>query len=146
MKHLIGFVTSAAMLATPVAASPRDAAFSSTDERAQPRNSTFVGATYRIGLDRGTGKPHGRASLQVSAMTSAPDASVLRIGQGLELSGAKGGKPALFIAGRDVGELGNRNRLSTGATVALVVVGIVVVAGGVVALLIDERLDRQNQE
>ena len=146
MKKLIGFLTLSGMLASPVAASPRDAAFSSTDDRAQSRNSTFVGATYRIGFDRGTGKPRGRASFQVSAMTSTPDASVLRIGQGLELAGAKSGKPALFIAGRDVGELGNRNHLSTGATIALAVVGVVVVAGGVVALLIDERLDRQNQE
>ena len=32
------------------------------------------------------------------------------------------------------------------STVALAVVGVVVIAAGVTALLIDERLDRQNQE
>ena len=99
-----------------------------------------------MGFDGSTGKPRGRASFLVGGMSSTPDASTFRIGQGLELAGGKSGKPALFIAGRDVGELGDRNNLSTGATIALVVVGVVVVAGGIAALLIDERLDRQNQE
>ena len=146
MKKLVAFWAGVSLGASAATASVRDVAFASTDDRAQPRNSTFVGATYRIGFDRGAGKPRGRVSLQVSALTSTPDASILRIGQGLELTGGKSGKPALFIAGRDLGDLGDRNHLSKGATIALVVVGVVVVAGGVAALLIDERLDRQNQE
>jgi hypothetical protein len=146
MKKLVGFWAIVSLSASPAAASVRDVAFASTAERVQPQTSSFVGVTYRLGLDGKSGKPHGRASLQVSSMVSAPDASTLRIGQGLEIVSGKAGKPALLIAGREAGELGDRSHLSTGATVALALVGVVVVAAGVAALLIDERLDRQNQE
>ena len=146
MKKLSGFLAIAFLAASPAATSVREVAFASTADRAQPRTSMFVGATYRLDLDGKAGKPRSRASLQLSGMMSAPDASNLRIDQGLEIAGGKAGKPALLIAGRDAGELGDRAHLGTGATIAVVVVGVVVVAGVVAALLIDERLDRQNSE
>lgn len=79
-------------------------------------------------------------------MAMTPGTSEIKFGKGFELSRGKSGNPALLIAGRDAGELGDRANLGTGATVAIVVVGAVVVAGVVAALLIDERLDRQNTE
>ena len=146
MKKLIAMLAVTTLAASPVTATVRDAAFASSGDRAQPQTSMFVGATYHVGLNGSSNRARGRASLHLGAMMKTTDASDLRIGRGLEIAGGRAGKPALLIAGHDARDLGDRSHLSTGATVALVVVGVVVIAGVTAALLIDERLDRQNSE
>lgn len=146
MQKLIAFLAMTGLAASPVGASVRDAAFSSSADRAPAQTSIFAGATYRLGLDGRAGKTRGRAGLNLSGMVMSPDASDIRIGQGLEVADGKTGRPALFVAGREAGKLGDRARVGTGGTVALVVVGVVIVAGVAVALAVDERLDRQNSE
>jgi hypothetical protein len=146
MKQLVAALALAGLTASPAAASVRDAAFAASSDHQQAQTSLFAGATYRINFDRRSGKPMARASLGIGGMMHSPGSSEMRIGQGLEIAGGKTGRPALFIAGREAGEIERRAGLSTGATIALAVVGVVVVAGAVTALLIDERLDRQNTE
>ena len=131
---------------SPAAASVRDAAFASSADQTHAQASIFAGATYRLNLGRAAEGPRGRASLKLSGMKAAPRTSEIKFGQGLEITAGKTGKPALLVAGRSTENLGNRSNLGTGGKVALVVIGAVVVAGVVVALLIDERLDRQNTE
>jgi hypothetical protein len=149
MKKLIALLAMTSLSATPAAASVRDVAFSSSADQARAQTSMFAGASYRVVLG-GTGEnPRSRASLKLSGMMKVPGASEIRFGQGLEVARGIAGKPALFVAGRDVGKLGDQARLGSGGTIALVVVGLVVVAGGAAALAIDardDRLDRQNVE
>jgi hypothetical protein len=146
MNKLIALLAMASLSATPAAASVRDAAFSSSADPAQVRTGVFVGAHYRLSFHRDASAPQGRASFKLSGMAHTPGASDLKLGSGLEIAGGKSGKPALFVAGRDADKLGDQARLGSGGTIALVVVGLVVVAGSVAALAIDDRLDRQNSE
>ena len=145
MKKPILLLALSSLAMSPAEASVRDAALFSSSEQAQARTSLFAGATYRVQFGGRGEPPRSRASLKLSGMTIAPGASKFRFGEGVEVAG-KAGAPVLSIAGRDAGKIGERANLSTGATVAIVVVGAVVVAGVVAALLIDERLDRQNTE
>ncbi len=146
MKRPMFLLAMASLPLSPAAASVRDAAFASSADQTYAQTSIFAGATYRLNLGRPGDAPRGRASFKLSGMKTAPGASEIKFGQGLEIAAGKTGKPTLFVAGRQAETLGNRANLGTGGTVALVVVGVVVAAGVVVALLIDERLDRQNTE
>ena len=146
MRRLIAVLAVASVTVSPATASVRDAAFASSSDRILAQTSMFAGATYRVGFDGRSGKPRGHAAVQLSGMVMSANSTEIRFGQGLQITGGKTGKPALFLSGRDVGQLGDQARLSKGATVGLVVLGVVVVAGAVVALAIDARLDRQNVE
>jgi hypothetical protein len=129
-----------------VAASVREAAYSTSSNQPVAQVSMFGGATYRIGFDRRADKVRGRASLNFGGMVKSANSSELRIAQGLEIAGGKSGKPALHLAGQDVGELGNRAKLGTGGTVALVVVGVVVVAAVIAGLAWAEDRKNKNNE
>lgn len=145
MNKLIALLVMTNLSAMPAAASVRDAAFSSSADRAQAQTGMFAGVHYQITSARDAA-PQGRASLKMSGMTHTPGKSDLKLARGLEISRGKTGKPTFFVGGRDPGELGDRVNLGKGGTIALVVVGVVVVAGAAVALAIDARLDRQNSE
>ncbi|MEO7654576.1 MAG: hypothetical protein ABIS23_02695 [Sphingomicrobium sp.] len=146
MKWPMILLAMASLPLSPAAASVRDAAFSSSADQTYAQTSIFAGASYRLTLGRSGDTPRSRASLKLSGMKTAPGASEFKFGQGLEIAAGKAGKPTLYVAGRKAEKLGDRANLGTGGTVALVVVGVVVAAGVVAALLIDERLDRQNTE
>ena len=146
MKKLIGLLVVTGLSATPVTASVRDAAFSSSADHAQAQTGMFIGVHYRLSSNRDASAPRGRASFKLSGMAQTPGTSDFKLGSGLEFAVGKSGKPTLFVAGREAGKLGNQAHLGTGGTIALAVVGLAVVAGAVAALTIDARLDRQNSE
>lgn len=128
MKRLMSALAVASLLASPVSASVREAAFASSSDRPTVHTSMFVGATFRVGLDGRTSEAKGRASLKISPMTWDPRSSQLRFSEGLAISGGRTGRPALFLAGQDVGQFERRNNLSTGAAIAIGV-GVVLLAG-----------------
>ena len=131
MKQLATLLAMLSM-ATPASASIREAAFASSVDRPQAQTSMFAGATLRVGLDGRAADKNPRAALKLSGMTHTPGRSDLRLAEGLEISGGRTGKPALYFAGQDAGELQQRAKLSSGAKTALIIGGIVVV-GVVVA-------------
>ena len=146
MKHFLAFTAMTSLIVSPLSASVRDAAFASSADPSTAQTSVFAGATYKVGLDRRSGEPRGRASLKLAGMVKPSAYGQARFSDGLEIASGRTGKPALHLAGRDVGELNQKANLGTVGTAAIVVVEVAVAAAVVVALLIDERLDRQNQE
>ena len=114
-------------LAAPVAAHPHDVAFaSSAGPQDAARPLMFGGATFRMALDgRGTAKPE--LALRFSGGTQST-AGLPRLGEGFALTGGKGGKARLSIAGQDSAAIGKRLNMSGGQT-ALVVGGIILVGG-----------------
>lgn len=130
MRNLVTFCAVASLVAMPANADVREAAYASSSDRTVAQTSMFVGATYRIGLGRGTDDRRGRASLRLAGMSYAPASSELRLGEGLELSAGKTGKPALYLAGQDVGEFKSKAQMK-GATTAIIVGGVILL--GVVA-------------
>lgn len=142
MKKLVSLLALTSIAAAPVSASVRDAAFAASTDRAAVRSSLFVGATYRVGLDRRTSEPKGRASLKIAGMSKAPEASELKFSQGLELTGGKTGKPTVYVAGRDLGQLKTRAGLN-GTTTAIIVGGVLVL--GIVAALVISDYQRDQR-
>lgn len=134
------------LFASPAVASVREAAFASSADQSSAQTSLFIGATYRVGLHRGTGDPKGRVAVKLSGMTLAPDSSRLRIGGGLEIAGGKTGKPSLFLAGRDLGTVGQKSNLSSGAAIGIGI-GVVLIAGAVfLATYCDNDCDNAKNE
>ena len=134
MKTLIAVAAVTGLVATPLSATVRDAAYASSSDRQATQTSLFAGATYRVGLDNRAGEPRGRASLAFAGMARTP-ANDFRFGQGLEISRGQTGKPALFMAGQDVGQVKDRANLSGGTTAIIVggVILLVVVAAVVIS-------------
>ena len=130
MKQLVTLLAMLSM-AIPASASVREAAFATSADRTQAQTSMFAGATIHVGIDRRTSEAP-RAALKFSGMAHTPGMTDLRLGQGLEIAGGETGKPAVHLAGQDVGQLQQRANLSGGAKTALIIGGIVV-AGLVIA-------------
>lgn len=124
-------------MATPALADVRTAAFASASDRPLTQTSMFVGATYRLGLNRKPGIPRHRAGLGIGGMTLNSKTSELQLGRGIELALGDKGKPALRMAGMDVGELGTASRLSGGGKTALIVVGVAAALGVAALVVID---------
>ena len=118
MRKTIALLAMVSLAASPAAAGTPDAAFASTFDQRETRASMFAGATLRIGLRGGTAERTTKASLQLSGMTTQAGAPA-RFSQGLELTHGRRGKPALHIAGQDIGRIQHRNNLSTGTAVAM---------------------------
>jgi len=133
MKKLIALLAMTSLFALPVAASVRDAAFSSSADNAQAQTGMFVGVSYRVSSSHQTNAPQGRASLKMSGMVFTPGTSDLRFSEGFELAAGKTGKPAFLVGGSDIGEMQKSLKLSGGATAIVVVVGVAVIGLGIFA-------------
>lgn len=131
MNKLIACVALGGLVSAPSMASIRSAAYSQTSDINVAQPSMFAGATYRVGLDRKSGTTKGRASLKVAGMTATRETGGMRFAEGVELTGGKTGKPALHLAGHDIGDFERRSHLSTGATIAIGI-GVVLLVGAVV--------------
>jgi hypothetical protein len=141
MKTLITMFAMTVLVASPASGSIRDAAFASSADRQGLQTSMFAGATYGVDLDKRTGQARGRASLGFGGMTRTPTAD-LRFAKGLQLSAGQTGKPALFVGGRDLGQVQKQKANLSGGTTALIVVGVVAlvaVAAVVVADAVDDE-------
>ena len=145
MKPFLAGLTMASLIISPAAASVRDAAFSTSSDRPAAQTSMFAGATYRIDFDRRKNEPRGRASLKLSGMATSPGSSAIRFSDGLEISGGQSGKPAVYLAGRDLGQLKRKAELS-GSGTALIIGGIVVLAVVVVLVASDVHHDNKCSE
>ena len=132
-----------ASLASPALADVRTAAYAGASDQARVQTAMFAGATVRIGLNRKSGEPRYRTSLAVSGIAHDSAASAIQVGQGLELSLAGKGKPALLIGGSDAGELWRTAQMSGGGKAALIAGGVVAVLG-VAALVAYESLPCQD--
>lgn len=133
MKKLIALLAMTSLFASPVSASVRDAAFSSSADNAKARTGMFVGLHYRVSSDRHSSTPQGRASLKMSGMVVTPGTSDLQFSEGFELAAGKTGKPAFLVGGSDIGEMHKSLKLSGGATAMIVVVGVAVIGLGIFA-------------
>ena len=131
MNKLITLLAMTSLLASPAWGSVREAAFASSGDQQSAQTSLFGGATYRVSLDRRTSEPRERASLKIAGMSHVPGSLNIRFGDGLELTGGKTGRPALHMAGQDIGQLDRKANLSTGAAIAIGV-GVVLLVGVVV--------------
>ena len=126
MKQAVLILAAASLIATPVSASVRDAAFASSADPSRAQTGMFVGFKYGVSVDRRTNAPKGRASFNVARMVKAPDAQ-LRIDEGVGLALGAKGKPALLVGGQEFDLKDRKANLSTGATVAIVVVGLLAI-------------------
>jgi len=134
VKKLVYLLAVTGLAATPVSASVRDAAFASSADWPAVGTSMFAGATYRVSLDRRTTDARGRASLKLAGMTKAAGSAEIRFGQGLELTGGKTGRPALFLAGQDVGQFKSKAQMS-GTTAVVMVGGLILLGVGAVVAI-----------
>jgi hypothetical protein len=142
MRNLLALCAMASLVAAPASASVREAAFALSTDRPVAQTSMFVGATYRIGLDRRTDDQPSRAALRLSGMSHAPGSSELRLGKGLELSAGKTGKPAWYLAGQDVGEFKSKAQMN-GTTTAVIVGGVILL--GVIAAVVISDYQRSQR-
>lgn len=124
-------MAAASLVATPVSASVRDAAFASTADRARTETSIFVGVKYGVALDHKGATSKARPTFNVARMVKTPDAQ-LHVGDGVGLTVGAKGKPTFLIDGREIDLQDRKANLSTGATVAIVAVGVLAI-GAVVA-------------
>ena len=142
MNKLLTLLTMTSLLASPAVGSVKDAAFASSSDRHGAQTSMFAGATYSVALDRRTHEKRERASLKFAGMSHVPGSSEIRFGDGLELTSGRTGRPALHIAGQDVGQLNAKAQLS-GTGTALIIGGVIVV--GVVVALVASDLHHDNK-
>lgn len=147
MTRLTALLAITCLAATPAAGGVREAAFASSSDQTNAKASLFVGASYRLGFDRAAKSTKGRASLKMSGMTHRPATSELRFGQGIEFAAGRTGKPALFLAGSDVGELQKSARLNGTTTAVVAVVGVALLVGVVfLATHCDNDCDNARNE
>ena len=146
VKRLVSLLATSGLFASPAVASVREAAFASSADQSSAQTSLFIGATYRVGLQRRTSDPKGRVAVKLSGMALAPRSSWLRIGDGLEVAGGRSGKPSLSLAGRDLGTVRQKSNLSGGAAIGIGV-GVVLIAGAVfLATYCDNDCDNAKNE
>ena len=94
----------------------------------------FVGATFRLGLNQRTGEPGYRTTLGISGMSRNPVTSGIRVGNGLELAFTGKKKPALNLAGMELGQL-RRTANMSGEGKAVLIAGGVALALGIGVLV-----------
>ena len=126
MKEAVLVFAAASLVASPVSATVREAAFSSSADRATTEASVFVGFKYRVSVDPKTTAPKARASFNVARMIMTSDAQ-LRTGEGVGLALGANRKPALLLGGQEIDLKGRQANLSTEATIAIVAVGVLAV-------------------
>ncbi len=123
MKMFVTVLAVAGLTTAPVAASVRDAAFSSSADRARTERSIFIGMNYGVALDRKTDGREARASFQVAQMVKTSNAQ-FRVGEGVGLAAGAKGRAALVVGGQEVDLKNGKASLSKGGTIAIVVVGV----------------------
>lgn len=145
MKIHISILAVASLIAAPAGASVREAAFASSADRTRAETSMFVGMNYQLDL---SGKLHpgkGRASLKVAGMVKSPNAQ-FRIGEGLALAPKAKGKPTFLVGGQELRVEDDRANLSKGATVGVIVVGVLAVAAAAAYLALRDPCDGRDCE
>jgi hypothetical protein len=142
MNKLLTVLVLTSLLTSPAWGGVREAAFASSADRHAAQTSMYAGATYRVSLDRRTSEQRGRASLKLAGMSHVPGSSDMRFGQGLELTGGQTGKPALHLAGQDIGQLKRKANLS-GTGTALIIGGVILL--GVVAAVVISDYERSQR-
>ncbi|MEP7315894.1 MAG: hypothetical protein ABI667_04280 [Sphingomicrobium sp.] len=147
MKSFAALIAFSVLSTSPALASAQDAEFASSGDIPSTQMSMFVGASYRVGLDRRTTNARGRASLKVAGMSYVPGRSGINIGSGLELASGKSGKPTFYMAGQDLGQFKNKAGLNGSTTVVVAIVGVALVAGAVIlATHCDNDCDNAKNE
>ena len=131
MKVFVSVLAVASLLTAPVAASVREAAFSSSADRSRTETSMFAGLNYAVAIDRKTNAPKASASLKLAQMVKTQNAQ-FRVGEGLALASGANGKAALLVGGQQIDIKNGKANLSTAGTIGIVVVGVLVL-GAVVA-------------
>jgi hypothetical protein len=126
MKAFLSAAAIASLITAPAAASVREAAFSSSAERGHAETSMFIGLNYGVSLDRKTNVHKARASFKVARMVTTPNAQ-FRVGEGFGLAARANGKPMFLVGGQELGNKRDKANLSTGGTVAIAVVGVLVI-------------------
>jgi hypothetical protein len=145
MNKLIVLLAAAKVVATPVAASVRDAAFSSSADRSHAESSMFVGMTYGLALDRKTNAREARASFNVARMVRTPSAQ-FRVGEGLQLAVGAKGNPAFLIGGQEIRIRNDKANLSSGGTIGIAVVGVLAVGAVAAYFALRDPCDHKECE
>lgn len=96
MKMFVTVLAVASLTTAPVAASVRDAAFSSSADRVRAERSLFIGMNYGVALDRRTDTREPRASFKVAQMVKKSNAQ-FRVGDGIGLAAGAKGRAALAV-------------------------------------------------
>lgn len=141
MKTFTSLLAVISLIGAPATAGVREAALTTSSDRQITRTSLFVGATYRVGLDRRTGGQGGRASLRFAGM-SRSSGSEIRFSQGLELKAGASSRPAVYLAGHDIGQLRTKSHLN-GTTTAVIVGGVLLL--GVIAAVAVSDYERDQR-
>ncbi len=145
MKEFVSLLVLTSLGASPGMASVRDAAFASSADQPAVQTSMFVGATY-VDLNRRSTERNGRAALKFSGMARTAGSATVKFGQGFEIAGGKTGKPALYLAGREMGRFDRQSNLSGGAAIGIGV-GVVLIAGAIfLATHCDNDCDNARSE
>jgi len=126
MKRFVSVLGIASLMTAPAAASVREAAFSSSADRARAETSMFIGMNYGVALDRKTNAREARASLKLARMVKTPGAQ-FRVGEGLGLAAGVKGKAAFLVGGQEIDIKGGKANLSTAGTIAIAVVGVLAI-------------------
>lgn len=118
-------VLTLASLAMPIAAQPSSAVFPTSADPSMSRPFMFSGATVRLSLD-GRGEHRPEFAMRFSGGRTSPGL-MPNIGDGVAFSAVPGANPRLTLAGQDTKQIGKRLNLSSGATIAVVAGGVLVV-------------------
>lgn len=143
MAKIMGWVSIgvALLTATPTWAGPVDEV-----GPAHGRAGGFAGARMRLTLGGAERAPlrAGLALTSTRTLQRADGRARTIYGDGIEFGFAGDKFATLSVAGRPVGHDGSRRNLSTGATIALIGGGVLLVAG-VGLLLLDARADAATE-
>jgi hypothetical protein len=145
MKMFMTALAVASLITAPVAASVRDAAFSSAADRARAENSMFIGMNYAVALDRKTDARPAGASLKVARMVKTSNAS-FHVGDGLGLTVGAKGRAALLVGGQQIQLEKEQANLSKGATIGFAIVGLLVVGAAVAYFALRDPCDHKECE
>ena len=125
MRMFVSVLAIASLITAPVAASVRQAAFSSSADQVR-ESSMFIGMNYGIALDRKTNAQDARASFKVARMVKTQNAQ-FRVGEGLGLAAGAKGRAAFLVGGQEIDLKNGKANLSKGATIGIIVVGVLAI-------------------
>jgi hypothetical protein len=145
MKAFLSVATVVSLITAPAAASVREAAFSSSTDREHAQTSMFIGMNYGISLDRKTNVRKARASLKVARMVRTPNAQ-FRVGEGFGLAAGANGTPVFLVGSQELGSKRDKANLSTGGTVAIAVVGVLVIGAVAAYYVLRDPCDHKECE
>ncbi len=125
VRHLAAMLAAGMLMAQPCAASDvRDA------QATQRQSSAFAGLNVRLPLGQAQkAKPTARLQLTTSYRFRDERTGVTQTfrAQGLEIGGAKGGKPTLYLNGQSTADMQKKLGIGGTGTTLLIVGGIVLV-------------------